>query len=303
MTLSKGIAGIITGASNGIGQALAVKLAKDYQGQIVINARNEELLLNTKAKIEEYGGKAIAVVGDISNKGMAQKLAKTCLDEFGRIDFLVNNAGFARSGPVRELDVQDWRDVFEVNFFSALECMYSVLPQMIEQKSGKIVNVSSVAGKVAFSGSVCYSASKFALTGLSEGLAAELKRYGIDVITVCPGWVRTNFFKANNLSDHKNPTLIAERKDPLGFMMKNLLSISSEQAADEIVGAMKHKGSKEIILTGPGVAMERIKALSPDLAFTLASLVPNGEKADKQNADREAVKAAGSTEQADENNS
>jgi short-subunit dehydrogenase len=144
----------------------------------------------------------------------------------------------------------------------------------MRKRSGKIVNVSSVASKVSFPGSVCYSASKFALSGMSQGMAAELGRMGIDVLTVCPGWVRTEFFKKNNVPDEKNPSLIAEKNDMSGLIMRHLLSISSEHCAKEIIEALAKGGSHELIMTAPGVAVERLKALFPGAVSTLAGLVP-----------------------------
>jgi short-subunit dehydrogenase len=170
-----------------------------------------------------------------------------------------------------ELSMDDWRYVFEVNFFAALNLSYAVLPLFLEQGRGKIVNIASVAGKIAFPGSVCYSASKFALTGLSEGMAAEFAGK-VDVLTVCPGWVRTDFFKRNNTSD--DPTAIADEPGMRGWMMKNILSISSEQASRDILKALYRGGSQELVLTIPGFMAERMSGLFPELTFFLTSLVP-----------------------------
>ncbi|HEY9714328.1 MAG TPA: SDR family oxidoreductase, partial [Chroococcales cyanobacterium] len=207
--LSKNFAGVITGASTGIGKALAVRLARDFQARLVINARTEQALESTRKLIEQHGGEAIVVAGDVGVKDVAAGLVKTCIARFGTIDLLVNNAGLARPGTVTRLQPEDWEAVFAVNFFAPLYATYAALPAFAEKGAGKIVNISSVAGKVAFPGSVCYAASKFALTGMSEGMAAELANQGIDVLTVCPGWVRTEFFSKNSVIDEKNPTLIA----------------------------------------------------------------------------------------------
>ncbi|MBX9771875.1 MAG: SDR family NAD(P)-dependent oxidoreductase, partial [Candidatus Obscuribacterales bacterium] len=141
---------------------------------------------------------------------------------------------------------------------------------------GKIVNVSSVAGKVSFPGSVCYAASKFALTGMSEGMGAELAKKNIDVITVCPGWVRTEFFEKNNVGQRANPTTIAEKHDLKGWVMRNLLSISSEECAKDVLDALIAGGSRELILTMPGLVVERATALFPRLRFALGKRIPAG---------------------------
>lgn len=271
--IARGAAVIVTGASTGIGRALAIKLARRSQCRMVLNARSEAVLEETAKAVREAGGEAICIVGDVSDSAVNHSLAQTCVDRFGGVDILVNNAGLAKTGPMHKLTVNDWRYVFEVNFFAPLQLTYELLPHFMEKKAGKIVNVASVAGKVAFPGSVCYSSSKFAMTGFSEGMAAEMSvKYGLDVITVCPGWVRTEFFKKNSSSE--DPSAIALRKDLKGWVMRNLLSISSEQCADDIIRACEKGGCHEIILTKPGVVLERMSGLAPNLTFRLSRLVP-----------------------------
>jgi NAD(P)-dependent dehydrogenase (short-subunit alcohol dehydrogenase family) len=272
--LQKGFAGVITGASSGIGKALAVRLAKRYGAKLVVNARSEKALQETCALIEKNGGSAIAIAGDVSDVELTGSLIKTCKDKFGDLDLLVNNAGLAKPGAITRLTPEDWRDVFEVNFFAPLTAIYAALPYFLPKRSGKIVNVSSVASKVSFPGSVCYAASKFALTGMSEGMAAEFSRLGVDVITVCPGWVRTEFFKKNFVPDSHSPTLIAQKNDISGLLMRHVLSISSEACADDIIKALDRGGSSELVMTIPGVAVERLKALFPTAVLSLTQLVP-----------------------------
>jgi short-subunit dehydrogenase len=241
---------------------------------LIVNARTIEALEETCQLVKKAGGEAYAVAGDLSNTSMAGVLVQTCIEKFGDIDLLFNNAGLAKPGPITKLTPADWEQVFAVNFFAPLHAIYAALPHFLGKRSGKIVNVSSVASKVSFPGSVCYAASKFALTGMSEGMAAELGRMGIDILTVCPGWVRTEFFKKNDIPDEKNPTAIAAKNDLPGLLMRHLLSISSEHCAKEIVDALGKDGSQELIMTAPGVAVERLKALFPGAVSTIAQLVP-----------------------------
>jgi short-subunit dehydrogenase len=196
------------------------------------------------------------------------------MQTFGKVDFLVNNAGLGKPGTFMKLTPADWERVFRVNFWAALYLTYEVLPHFLKQGTGKIVNVSSVAGKIAFPGSVCYSSSKFALTGLSEGLATEVTQSGIDVLTVCPGWVRTEFFEKNKMSQAKNPTLIAEGNDVKAFLMRSVLSVSAREAALEIIKVMEKGGSHEIVMTAPGFVAERIKGFFPGLVALLSSKTP-----------------------------
>jgi short-subunit dehydrogenase len=273
--LKSGLAGIITGASSGIGKALAEKLASQYQAKLVLNARKKDLLEQTAELVKRAGGEATVVVGDISDRAVASELASECLAKYESIDLLVNNAGFARPGTLTDLTPDDWHAVFNVNFFGAVYATYAVLPHFLECGAGKIVNVSSVAGKVAFPGSVCYSSSKFALTGFSEGLAAELASKDIDVVTVCPGWVRTEFFENVGISEKSNPTVIAERDNFQGWLMRKFLSVSAEDVANDIIKACNAGGSQEIVLTGPGVIMERLAGVAPGLTFALAKKIPS----------------------------
>lgn len=272
LSVKSGTTAVITGASSGIGKALAVKLARDYAARLVINARGEKELAATAKLVNDSGGEAVCVVGDVADEQITQQLIDTCMSKYNAVDILVNNAGLTRSGPIASLTPDDWRYVFAVNFFAGLNLIYAALPHMSSQGSGKIVNIASVAGKVAFPGTVCYASSKFALVGLSQGLAAEYASQGIDVITVCPGWVRTEFFSKNNTAD--DPTAVAQKNDMQGWLMRNILSISSEQAADEITLAMNQGGSKEIVLTAPGVVLERLVGTCPRFVSFLSSLVP-----------------------------
>ncbi|MBS2000931.1 MAG: SDR family oxidoreductase [Candidatus Obscuribacterales bacterium] len=272
--LKPGFAGVITGASTGIGKALAILLADRLQAKLIINARTEEALAETHACVRKHGGEAIIAPGDVAAAGMPAALVDRCLKEFGKIDLLVNNAGLAKPGAVMNLTPQDWERVFAVNFFAPLHATYAALPHFVSQKAGKVVNISSVAGKVAFPGSVCYAASKFALTGMSEGMAAELQNQGVDFITVCPGWVRTEFFDKNDVMKSKNPTLIAQEGNLRGMVMKHILSISSERAAEDIFQALQKGGGQEIVLTAPGIAVERLNALFPRAIFGMSKRIP-----------------------------
>ncbi len=273
--LKKEFAGVITGASSGIGKALALLLAEKYGARLVITARTQAALESTKSAVEQRGGKCLTICGDIGEDlTIAKQTVDTCLKEFGDIDLLVNNAGIGMPGGMTKLTPADWERVFRVNFFAPIHAIYAVLPYFLQKQSGKIVNVSSVASKIAFPGSVCYASSKFALTGLSEGMAAELGPQGIDTITVCPGWVRSEFFEKNAMADQKNPTRIAEKNDFKGIAMRHFLSTTSEQTARDILAALEKGGSREIITTIPGVFAERMKALFPDFVAMLTSRTP-----------------------------
>ncbi len=284
--LSGQFKGIITGASSGIGKAMALELARKYQARLVLNARSEAQLEETCKAVEEAGGKAVKVVGDVGDKSVTDAAVNTCLESFGGIDVLINNAGLAKPGTIMKLTVEDWEHVFNVNFFAPLRLTYAVLPHFIKAGKGKIVNISSVAGKISFPGSVCYAASKFALTGMSEGMAAELAAKNIDIITVCPGWVRTEFFEKNQVAKMKNPTAIGNQKSLSGFLMRSFLSISSEECSHDVIKALEKGGSSEIVLTHPAKVFERLAGICPPAVFAIAKrlpmeLVESGDKPEK----------------------
>lgn len=246
--LKSNLSGIVTGASSGIGSAIAVMLAERYKARLILNARSKTDLDQTAKLVEQAGGTAICVIGDIAKDNLAAKIVDKCIESYGSIDLLVNNAGFAKPGKLTSLTLEDWQNVFAVNFFAPLESIYQALPHMLKAGGGKIVNIASVAGKIAFPGSVCYSASKFALTGMSEGMAAELANKNIDVITVCPGWVRSEFFAKNKMNDDNNPTKIADKANWKGWLMRNVLSISSESCAAATISALEKAAAKKLFL-------------------------------------------------------
>lgn len=273
-SLKKEFAGVITGASSGIGKALAIYLARKYRARLVISGRNEEQLKATKDQVEKAGGLATIVVADIGEEGAAKRLVDTCLEQFGSIELLVNNAGMAYPGRVLNLTLEDWRRVFDVNYFACVEAIYAALPHFLEQGGGKIVNVSSVAGKIPIAGSVMYSSSKHALNSMSVAMGAELNSKNIDFLTVCPGWVRTEFFEKNQVADEKNPTLIASKNTPSGLLMRLVLSISAEDVAREIDSYLRKGGSHEIIMTAPGKFFERLNGLLPGVVWNINKLLP-----------------------------
>jgi short-subunit dehydrogenase len=226
-------------------------------------------LQTCQAEIQKAGGEAEIIVGDITDENMAAELAALCLTKYGGIDLLVNNAGMGIPGKFERLDMEKWRRVFEVNFFSALNLTYASLADLKKSPRGKIVNISSIAGKIAFPGSVSYCATKFALTALSNGLGAELASDHVDVITVCPGWVRTEFFEKNNVPASRNPNLIAEQNTFKGYVMKNFLSVSTEDCVKDIIQALNKDEAQELILTIPGKLAERFNGFAPKIVSRL----------------------------------
>jgi 3-oxoacyl-[acyl-carrier protein] reductase len=183
---------IVTGATRGIGRSIAITLAQ--QGAVlVINGNNKNLLTQLTREIEEAGSKCIVQLGDISNPDIAAKILKKAEENFGRVDILINNAGINMRTSTLEMQVEDWKRVIDVNLNGTLYCCMAVLPLMIQQKYGKIVNVSSSTAKTPHrNASPSYGASKAAVNYLTQHLALEMAKYNIYVNAVCPGPIETD---------------------------------------------------------------------------------------------------------------
>ncbi len=182
---------IVTGASSGIGAATARALA-GAGASVALAARRVERLDALRKEIESEGGRALAVRTDVSRRGEVDTLAEAALDAFGRIDILVNNAGVMPLAPLRERRVEEWDRMIDVNVKGVLYALAAVLPTMLEQGGGHIVNVGSVAGRRPFPGGTVYSATKFAVRSISAGIHKELSASeGIRVTDIEPGVVDT----------------------------------------------------------------------------------------------------------------
>jgi len=181
---------VITGASSGMGAAAARHLA-DKGAAVVLGARRSDRIQALAAEITEAGGKATAVVTDVTKREDVRRLVDTAVETYGRIDVLINNAGIMPLSPLERLKVDEWDQMIDVNLKGVLYGIAAALPHMIEQKSGHIINLSSVAGHKYFGGSAVYSATKFGVRALSEGLRQEMAPYNIRVTVISPGAVKT----------------------------------------------------------------------------------------------------------------
>lgn len=214
-----GKSAIVTGASSGIGSATAKALAKEGIN-VVLAARREERLKELKEEIEKEGGKAVICVTDVTKDEDTKKLAEVSKSSFGSIDILLNNAGVMPLSFMAKLKVEEWRKMVDVNIHGVLNCIAHVLPIMLDQKSGHIINISSVAGRKLFPGGAVYCLTKFGVRALSEGMRQELgPKKGIRVTCIEPGAVETEL--ADSITD-----------EDVQEMIQGMLDINALQAED-----------------------------------------------------------------------
>ena len=239
---------IVTGASRGIGKATALQLLKE--GHTVYGAARR---IDKMKELVVAGGKAVAI--DITNHDQVHSEIEDIIATEGRIDVLVNNAGYAVYGPIEEVSYEKAKQQFEVNLFGLAEVTKAVLPTMRSQRSGTIVNVSSIGGKVYGPLGAWYNASKFALEGWSDCLRLDIKEFGINVVVIQPGVTNTGFANAmdHNFDTNSNGPY-KELKDIVVKMMANTSKPESSSVpsviANTISKAIKAKNPKTRYATG-----------------------------------------------------
>ena len=189
----------ITGASKGMGFSVAKQLLSKGHS-VAATSRS----VNAFEQFSEYGDNFLALEVDLKSEQSIALSFKKTIKKFGRVDVIVNNAGYGLGGALEELTSDEINENFEVNFFAAVRVVQKALPYLREQRSGHIINISSIAGFAPGLGWSMYCAAKFALSGLSEALANDLKPLGIHVTNVLPGWFRTNFAKPDSIAYNKN---------------------------------------------------------------------------------------------------
>ena len=181
---------IVTGASRGIGREIALALAS--QGaKVVASARNAEALAKLTAEIKSQGGDALAVVGDVAVEDDANNHVKQAVEAYGQVDVFVNNAGITRDGLLLRMKSADWDAVLDTNLKGAFLCTRAVAKVMSKQRSGRIINISSVVGEMGNAGQANYCASKAGLLGLTKSVARELARRNVTVNAITPGFITT----------------------------------------------------------------------------------------------------------------
>jgi NADP-dependent 3-hydroxy acid dehydrogenase YdfG len=207
---------VVTGASSGIGEATARRLAGDG-ATVALVARRGDRLEALARDIGNDGGKALAITSDITDEGQARSAIERAHSELGRLDILVNNAGVMLLGPIQGADTSEWRRMVDVNVMGLLYCTYYALPVMRDQGGGHIVNISSVAGRTASLGVGVYNATKWAVGAFSESLRQEALHLNVRVTIIEPGMVVTELQEhtTNELAKQAMDRALSETKAPL----------------------------------------------------------------------------------------
>jgi short-subunit dehydrogenase len=233
---------LITGGSRGLGLVMARELAREG-AHLAICARDESELQRAYEDLN-WRTRVFPVPCDVTDRSQVEEMVRMVRDHYGRIDVLINNAGVIEVGPAEVMTLEDYERAMKTHFWGPLYAILAVLPEMRRQREGRIVNISSIGGKISVPHLLPYSASKFALVGLSEGLRAELRKDGIVVTTVCPGLMRTG--------SPRNATFKGQhRSEYAWFAISDSLPVTSmkaERAARQIIRATK-RGDGEVVLS------------------------------------------------------
>lgn len=272
----------ITGGSRGLGLALALECAR-RGATIAICGRNQDLLESASRQVAVCGGRVLAISCDVRNQGEVQDAIARAEAAFGRIDMLINNAGVIAVGPAAAMTRDDYEEAMDTHFWAMYYAVEAALPILRRQRGGRIVNVTSIGGKVSVPHLLPYCASKFAAVGYSEGLRAELRGDHIFVTTVCPGLMRTGsprnaWFKAQH------------RKEYAWFKLSGTLpggSIAASSAARQIVNAAL-RGEPEIVVSLPAKLLAFAEGIAPRLVArgcqVAARLLPGSGGIDRERA-------------------
>ena len=259
---------LITGGSRGLGLLMARELA-NQGARLAIVARDAAELDLARRELSAVGGlRVLALPCDVGQKDEAEWAVRATVERFGRLDVLVNNAGIIQVGPLEHMQIEDFEEAMRVHFWGPLYLIQAALPYLRRERQGRVVNISSIGGKVAIPHMIPYSASKFALVGLSNGLRAELVKQGVYVTTVCPGLMRTG--------SHVNAMFKGKRQEEFSWFAVTdslpLTSIAGRRAARRIVAACRY-GEPHLIVTFQARAVAAAAALAPGLTARAMELV------------------------------
>jgi hypothetical protein len=243
----RGRVALVTGASSGIGRALALRLAREGM-RVALVARRRADLEALAAEIAREGGDACAFPCDVESAAEVAATARAAALHFGAVDLLVNNAGYGHHRAFLDWDLDDMERMMRVNYLGTLRFTKALLPGMVARGRGSLVFVASVAGKIATPDETAYSASKFAMIGLAQSLSLEVEDAGVHVLVVCPGVIRTPFFDEEALS----------RMPPVSLRSMT----DAEGLVDAIVDALA-RGKREVTYPRSIAAAYVVQAIAP----------------------------------------
>jgi LPXTG-motif cell wall-anchored protein len=258
---------VITGGTRGLGLELARQFA-DEGASLALLARNCDEVCAAEAELFARGVEVLALTCDLRDPEQIKTAFEKIHRRFGRIDVLINNAGIIQVGPYENMTLHDYDDALKVHFWAPLHTMLAVIPGMRAQGGGRIVNISSIGGKIAVPHLLPYSASKFALTGLSDGMRAELAKDNIAVTTVCPGLMRTG--------SHVNALFKGDHKAEYAWFAISdanpLASVNSRRAARKIVEATRQRRAR-LVISLPAKLAILANELAPGLAAQASAMI------------------------------
>ncbi len=251
---------IVTGASAGIGQATAVALARRGYA-VVVSARRAEKLAEVADACRAAGSEGIVKVADVSDQAQVDELVNSTVSRLGRLDVMVNNAGYGLRARVHETSDEQMRAIFDVNFHGVFHGCRAAAPVMMRQRSGHIFNVSSVIGKRGSPFNGAYCATKFAVAGLTDSLRVEMMPYKVRVTCVCPALTRTEFFDAMHGATGRS-----------GKTFARFRGLTDPQTVGRKIAATVGKNSPELVFTLGGKFLTILATLSPRLTDMLMKL-------------------------------
>ena len=262
---------VITGGSRGLGLVMARQLA-DEGARLTLLARDADELERAADDIRtrQPFADVLTVVADVRRRHDTERAIAEVLERHGRIDVLINNAGTIQVGPIDHMKLSDYENAMNTHFWGPLYMIVAALPHMRRQGEGRVVNISSIGGRVAIPHLVPYTASKFALTGLSDGLRAELARDNITVTTVCPGLMRTGS-PVNAMFKGRQPQEYA------WFAISDslpLASIDARRAARQVIDACR-RGDAELVITVQAKLAILARTIAPELFADLLTVTNN----------------------------
>jgi NAD(P)-dependent dehydrogenase (short-subunit alcohol dehydrogenase family) len=263
----RGEVALITGGSRGLGLLLARELAREGCS-IAICARDPVELEHARDELQRDGAPVVALQCDVAHETEVRRAVGEVTRRFGRIDILVNNAGIIQVGPLEEMTAEDFRRALDVMYWGAVYPTLAVLPRMRERQHGRIVNVTSIGGKISVPHLLPYSGAKFAAVGFSEGLRSELAGRGVSVTTIVPGLMRTG--------SHLNALFKGRQEGEftwfgLGASLP-IVSMDAERAARQIVRAVR-RGEAERTLTVPATLAAAFHGVMPGATSDILGLV------------------------------